>query len=138
MQNIKEVSVIDLQKQLEFKNKQIKNLQNKLDSQDLIINDYYSIKNKYNESKIEISNLKKILENINSNKDSLSNQIKEKELENQNIKNINMQLINEIKDLKMNTNIIFSSQSKLNKELNQYKKQELLLKNIQTENEILN
>ena len=67
MQNIKGVkNHIDLQKQLELKDKQIEMLGNKLDSQDVIINDYYSLKNKYSESKIEISNLKKIIENLNA------------------------------------------------------------------------
>ena len=41
MKNKEKENNLSLYEQLEFKNKQIKNLQNKLDSQDLIIQDYY-------------------------------------------------------------------------------------------------
>ena len=129
---------MELQKQLELKNKQLIILQNKLDSQDIIINDYYLIKDKYNESKMEICNLKKIIEKNNSNISSMNDQLNQKEIEIQNIKDINIGFCNEIKDLKKKLNIFFSSENKLNQKINEYKKQDLLLKNIQTENEILN
>ena len=138
MENSKYLNLMELQKQLELKNNQLIILQNKLDSQDIIINDYYLIKDKYNESKMEICNLKKIIEKNNSNISSMNDQLNQKEIEIQNIKDINIGFCNEIKDLKKKLNIFFSSENKLNQKINEYKKQDLLLKNIQTENEILN
>ena len=133
-----ENNLISLQTQIDFKNKQIKNLQNKLDSQDIIIQDYYSIKDKYAQSQIEISNLKKNLQNLNLIMPSISNQLNQKDTENQKLKNTNMQLSKELNDLKMTSNLFHTSQNKLEKELKEYKKHELLFKNLQIENEILN
>ena len=39
-----DTNIIKLREELEQKSKQIKNLQNKLDSQDIIITDYYKLK----------------------------------------------------------------------------------------------
>ena len=133
-----ENNLISLQTQIDFKNKQIKNLQNKLDSQDIIIQDYYSIKDKYVQSQIEISNLKKSIQNLNLKIPSVSNQLSQKDTENQKLKNINMQLSKELNDLKMKSNSFHSSQNKLEKEIKEYKKHELLFNNLQIENEILN
>ena len=133
-----ENNLISLQTQIDFKNKQIKNLQNKLDSQDIIIQDYYSIKDKYVQSQIEISNLKKSIQNLNLKIPSVSNQLSQKDIENQKLKNINMQLSKELNDLKMKSNSFHSSQNKLEKEIKEYKKHELLFNNLQIENEILN
>ena len=64
-----------LRDEIEKKNSQIKNLQNKLDSQDIIINDYYKIKNISSESKIELLNLEKN-KNFNFRKQYLKAKIK--------------------------------------------------------------
>ena len=133
-----ENNLISLQTQIDFKNKQIKNLQNKLDSQDIIIQDYYSIKDKYTQSQIEISNLKKSIQNLNFKIPSVSNQLSQKNIEIQKLKNINIQLNKELDDLKMKYNLFHSSQNKLEKEIKEYKKHDLLFKNLQIENEILN
>ena len=57
----------NLKEELEKKSNQIKNLQNKLDSQDIIIADYYKIKDNSNQSKLEQLNLEKKLKSININ-----------------------------------------------------------------------
>ena len=44
IENDIDTNIIKLREELEQKNKQIKNLQNKLDSQDIIITDYYKTK----------------------------------------------------------------------------------------------
>jgi len=93
-QALSKENIIEVKKELELKNKQIKTLQNKLDSQDLIINDYYSIKDKLTLSKNEILNLKKIIENLNSNKLSLEFELKRAGVEKENLQSN----INELKD----------------------------------------
>ena len=129
---------IQLKNQLELKDKQIKNLQIKLDSQDLIINDYYSLKDKYSLQKNEILNLKKTIENLNSNKSSLEFEIKRGKVEKENLlSNIN-ELKNQLKDIKVKTNSLFNNQNKMESEINDYKKRELMLGTVQIENQTLN
>ena len=47
-ENAPDINFNQLKEELEQKNKQIKNLQNKLDSQDIIITDYYKTKDSSN------------------------------------------------------------------------------------------
>jgi hypothetical protein len=125
-----------IQQEIEFKNKQIKNLQNKLDSQDLIIKDYYSLKNKFSEAKIEITNLKKIVEKYNS--PSLQAELAKKLKENEKLRNDNNKLSHDLEELKIKSDFIMAYQTKKDNEIREYKKHENLLKNLQAENEILN
>ena len=133
-----ESNFFQTQNEIELKDKQIKNLQEKLDSQDIIIKDYFTLKDKFSESKIEINNLKKQIEKLNLAIASLTNQLRQKDVENKKFKNINTSLSLEFKDLKAKSNNANLMQDKLIKDINEYKKMELLLKNIQNENEILN
>ena len=134
----KEENTFDYKNQLELKDKQINNLKIKLDSQDIIINDYYSLKDKYSLSKNEILNLKKIIENLKSDKSSLEFEIKRAKVEKENLmSNIN-ELKNQLKDIKIKSNSLFNNQSKMENEINDYKKRELMLGTVQIENQTLN
>ena len=90
-----------IQEQIEFKNNQIKNLENKLDSQDLLIKDYYSLKNKFSEAKIEITNLKKIIEKYNSQFPSIQAELANKLKENEKLRNDNNKLAHDLEELKI-------------------------------------
>ena len=133
-----EINQESIQQQLEFKNKQIKNLQNKLDSQDLLIKDYYSLKNKFSEAKIEITNLKKIVEKYNSQLPSLQVELTKKIKENEKLKADNNKLNHDLEELKIKSDFIMTYQTKKDNEIREYKKHESLLQNLQDENEILN
>ena len=131
-------NLFELKKQLEQKDKQIKALQIKLDSQDVIISDYYSLKDKYTLSKNEILNLKKKIEDLNSNKSSLEFEIKRGKVEKENLQNNINELKNQLKEIKIKTNSLFNNQNKMESEINDYKKRELLLGTVQIENQTLN
>ena len=133
-----EKNIVELKKEIELRNKQIQNLQIKLDSQDLIISDYYSLKDKYSLSKNEILNLKKIIENLNSNKSSMEFEIKRRKVEIENLQNNIKNLKNELKEIKIKSNSLFNNQNKMENEINDYKKRELLLGTVQVENQTLN
>ena len=122
----------------DLKDKQIKALQMKLDSQDIIINDYYSLKDKYNISKNEILNLKKIIENLNLNKSSLEFEIKRGNVEKENLQNNINELRNQLKEIKIKSTSLSNNQNKMENEINDYKKRELLLGTVQIENQALN
>jgi hypothetical protein len=134
----KEENFYDIQKELEQKNNQIKTLQSKLDSQDIIISDYYSLKDKYSLAKNEILNLKKIIEDLKSNKSSLEFEIKRGNVEKNNLRNNINELKNQLKDIKLKTNNIYNIHNKMENEINDYKKRELMLGTVQIENQTLN
>ena len=104
---------LELKKQLETKDKQIQTLQIKLDSQDVIITDYYSIKDKLTLSKNEILNLKKKIENLNSNKSSLEFEIKKSKIEKDNLENNINELKNQIKEIKIKSNSYFNNHERI-------------------------
>ena len=134
----KEENYYDIQKELEQKNNQIKTLQIKLDSQDIIISDYYSLKDKHSLAKNEILNLKKIIEDLKSNKSSLEFEIKRGNIEKENLQNNINELKNQLKEIKIKTNNLSNNHDKMENEINDYKKRELLLGTVQIENQTLN
>ena len=75
------------EKELEMKNKQIQSLQRKLDSQDVIIADYNTLKDKNILLKNEIGQLKTQIQNLNSNKITLEFELKKCAIEKQNFIN---------------------------------------------------
>jgi chromosome segregation ATPase len=91
----------EIKNKLEIKERQIQTLQIKLDSQDIIIKDYYFIKDKLTLSKNEILNLKKKIEDLNSNKSSLEFELKKSKLEKDNLQNNIDELKNQIKEIKI-------------------------------------
>ena len=133
-----EIKQESIHQEINLKNTQIKNLQNKLDSQDLLIKDYYSLKNKLSEANLEITNLKKILEKYNSQLPSLQVELTTKLKENEKLKTDNNKLSHDFEELKIKSDFIMAYQSKKDSEIKEYKKHESLLKNLQDENEILN
>ena len=138
MREEKEENIFQLKKEIELKDKQIKTLHKKLDSQDIIITDYYSLKEKYTLSKNEILNLKKEIENLNLDKSSLQFELKRLNVEKENlIGNIN-ELKNQLKEIKVKSDSLYNNQNKIENEINDYKKRELLLGTVHIENQTLN
>ena len=134
-----EEDIFLLKDKLLAKDNQIKNLQDKLDSQDIIVSNFYNINNKYTESKIEITKLKKIIENMNISILSLKNELKQKFQESQKLNELHKD--NEILNKKLisvneehNKNNLFTNNlkeqnEKIAKDLEKYKNEILILKN---------
>ena len=134
-----EEDIFLLKDKLLAKDNQIKNLQDKLDSQDIIVSNFYNINNKYTESKIEITKLKKIIENMNTSILSLKNELKQKCQESQKLNELHKD--NEILNKKLisvneehNKNNLFTNNlkeqnEKIAKDLEKYKNEILILKN---------
>ena len=132
-----DTSIIKLREELEQKSKQIKNLQNKLDSQDIIITDYYKTKDASTQFKLELEKHQKIIKNLNNELISLKTELKKYQNENQKLKKDNIQLIAHAQNLTKKSNYLISTQNKINIDEKKYSAQEQLIKNIKNENEIL-
>ena len=127
----------NLKEELEKKINQIKNLQNKLDSQDIIIADYYKIKEKSTESRIEQLNMEKKLKSLNSELIELKKILNKFQKENEKLKKDNIILISQIQELNKKSNFLISAQNKIKSDEKKYITQEQIMENIKTENEIL-
>ena len=127
----------NLKEELEKKSNQIKNLQNKLDSQDIIIEDYYKIKENSTQSKLEQLNLEKKLKSINIELIALKKTLNQFQKENEKLKKDNIILISQIEELNKKSNFLISAQNKIKSDEKKYITQEQVMKNIKTENEIL-
>ena len=127
----------NLKEELEKKSNQIKNLQNKLDSQDIIIADYYKIKDNSTQSKLEQINLEKKLKSINIELIALKETLNQFQKENEKLKKDNILLISQIEELNKKSNFLISAQNKIKSDEKKYITQEQVMKNIKTENEIL-
>ena len=127
----------NLKEELEKKSNQIKNLQNKLDSQDIIIEDYYKIKENSTQSKLEQLNLEKKLKSINIELIALKKTLNQFQKENEKLKKDNILLISQIEELNKKSNFLISAQNKIKSDEKKYITQEQVMKNIKTENEIL-
>ena len=126
------------EKELEMKNKQIQSLQRKLDSQDVIIADYNTLKDKNILLKNEIGQLKTQIQNLNSNKITLEFEQKKCAIEKQNfINEINI-LKEQLKEITVQSNSLYNNKNKIENEINDYKKREVMLGNVQIENQTLN
>ena len=121
-----------LRDELELKNKQIKNLQNKLDSQDIIITDYYKTKDALSQFKLELEKNQKIIKNLNNELISLKTELKKYQNENQKLKKDNIQLIAHVENLTKKSNHLISTQNKINIDEKKYSAQEQLIKNIKS------
>ena len=137
IENDIDTNIIKLREELEQKNKQIKNLQNKLDSQDIIITDYYKTKDASTQFKLELEKHQKIIKNLNNELISLKTELKKYQNENQKLKKDNIQLISHVQNLTKKSNYLISTQNKINIDEKKYSAQEQLIKNIKNENEIL-
>ena len=131
------IDIKNLKEELDRKNNQIKNLQNKLDSQDIIIEDYYKIKDSITQSKIDQTNTEKKLKSINSELISLKKNLAQSQIENEKLKKDNIILITQVQDLNKKSNYLISAQNKSKLDQKKYSTQEQIIKNIKTENEIL-
>ena len=127
----------NLKEELEKKSNQIENLQNKLDSQDIIIADYYKIKENSTQSKLEQLNLEKKLKSLNSELIALKKTLNQFQKENEKLKKDNIILISQIEELNKKSNFLISAQNKIKSDEKKYFTQEQVMKNIKTENEIL-
>ena len=128
----------EYEKELDKKNKQIQALKNKLDSHDVILEDYKLLKDKNILLKNEIMELKTKLENLNSNKLSLEFEIKKLNIEKENYLNEINSLKEELKEIKIKSNFLFNNKNKIENEINDYKKREVMFGNVQIENQTLN
>ena len=126
------------EKELEIKNKQIKALQRKLDSQDIIIADYNTLKDKNILLNNEIMSLRAKIENLNSNKISLEFELKKCAKEKENYINEISILKDQLRQIKVESNSLYNNKNKIENEINDYKKREVMLGNVQIENQTLN
>ena len=131
------IDINNLKEEIERKNTQIKNLQNKLDSQDIIITDYYKLKDSTTQSKIDQTNTEKKLKAINAELISLKKNLSQCQNENQKLKKDNIILITQVQELNKKSNFLTSTQNKVKFDEKKYTTQEQIIKNIKTENEIL-
>ena len=136
-ENAPDINFNQLKEELEQKNKQIKNLQNKLDSQDIIITDYYKTKDSSTQLKIELDKREKIIKNLNIELISSKEELKKCLNENQKLKKDNVQLIAHLQNLTKKSNNLMTIQNKINIDEKKYSTQEQIIKNIKNENEIL-
>ena len=128
----------EYEKEIEIKNKQIKTLQKKLDSQDIILADYNVLRDKNILLKNEIMELKTNIQNLNSDKLSLEFEIKKAGIEKENYINEINGLKEQLKDIKIKSNFLYNNKNKIENEINDYKKREVMLGNVQIENQTLN
>ena len=137
MESDKEIEIKKLKEQLEQKNTQIKNLQNKLDSQDIIIEDYYKLRENSIKNKLSLQESEKKYKSINAELISLKDILSKNQIENQKLKKDNIILISQLQDLKNKLNNLLLIQNKNNIDEKKILNQELIIKNIKKENEIL-
>ena len=137
MESDKEIEIKKLKEQLEQKNAQIKNLQNKLDSQDIIIEDYYKLRENSTKNKLSLQESEKKYKSINAELISLKDILSKNQIENQKLKKENIILISQLQDLKNKLNNLLLIQNKNNFDEKKLLNQELIIKNIKKENEIL-
>ena len=114
MESDKEIEIKKLKEQLEQKNTQIKNLQNKLDSQDIIIEDYYKLRENSTINKLSLQTNEKKYKSINAELISLKDILSKNQIENQKLKKDNIILISQLQDLKNKLNNLLLIQNKNN------------------------